>query len=132
MVTGYSSDKWTFTTIYEPVYQTHPVSGNRDFGFTKNANGSYTFYTRGVDRLAKMEGTALHNVSMFFTGSSYPLSKADALWTSLQNKINDFVNNHQGSSIVAKQEIQRPDWQKVKDVINGKLPLSALSKDCKN
>lgn len=132
MVTGYNSDKWTFTTVYEPVYQTHPVSGNRDFGFTRNTNGSYTFYTRGVDRLTKMEGTALHNVSMFFTGSSYPLGQADKLWKSFQEKISYFVNHHSGSASVVKEEIERPDWQKVKDVINGKLPLSTLSKDCKN
>lgn len=132
MVTGYNSDKWTFTTVYEPVYQTHPVSGNRDFGFTRNTNGSYTFYTRGVDRLTKMEGTALHNVSKFFTGSSYPLGQADKLWKSFQEKISYFVNHHSGSASVAKEEIERPDWQKVKDVINGKLPLSTLSKDCKN
>ncbi|KFC34147.1 hypothetical protein HZQ67_05415 [Elizabethkingia anophelis] len=131
MVTNYRSDKWTFSTIYEPKYKTHPVSGNRDFGFTQNANGSYTFYTRGIDRLTTIDATTVQNSEFltFMMGGS-PFSQADALWTSLQNKINSFVNSHQGSSVVAKQEIQRPDWQKVKDVINGKLPLSTLSKDC--
>ncbi|MDV2446063.1 hypothetical protein CMU93_00935 [Elizabethkingia anophelis] len=133
IITNFGSDKWTFTIIYEPVYQTHPVSGNRDFGFTKNTNGSYTFYTRGVDRLTKMDGTALQKFSDWTNGLTIsPFSQADSLWTSFQNKIKNFVNNHQGSSNVATQEIERPNWQKVKDVLDGKAPLSTLNKDCKN
>lgn len=131
IVTNYRSDKWTFSTIYEPKYKTHPVSGNRDFGFTQNTNGSYTFYTRGVDRLTTIDATTVQNSEFlsYMMGGS-PFSQADALWTSFQNKINSFVNSHQGSSSVASQEIYRPDWAKVKAVIEGKAPLSSLSKDC--
>lgn len=131
IVTDYKSDKWIFSTIYEPIYKTHPVSGNRDFGFIKNDNGSYTFYTRGVDRLTSMDATTVQNSEFlsYMMGGS-PFSQADALWTSFQNKINNFVNSHQGSSSVASQEIYRPDWAKVKAVIEGKEPLSGLSKDC--
>ncbi|MDV2446003.1 hypothetical protein CMU93_00630 [Elizabethkingia anophelis] len=114
MVTNSGSDKWTFTTIYEPIYGEHPVSGNRDFGFTRNTDGSYTFYTRGVDRLTDRIGETARLIN------NYPFKKADNLWTSFQNKIKNFVNNHQGKSVVATQEIERPNWQKVKDVLDGK------------
>ncbi|WP_260254746.1 hypothetical protein [Elizabethkingia meningoseptica] len=131
IVTNYRSNKWTFSTIYEPKYKTHPVSGNRDFGFMQNTDGSYTFYTRGVDRLTTIDATTVQNSEFlsYMMGGS-PFSQADALWTSFQNKINNFVNNNQGSSSVAAQEIYRPDWAKVKAVIDGKAPLSSLSKDC--
>lgn len=37
-------------TVPEKPYDRHPVSGAREFGFTRNPDGSITFYTRGADR----------------------------------------------------------------------------------
>jgi len=125
VITSYSStDRWTFTTIHEPMYGDHPVSGNRDFGYTANQNGSYTFYTRGVDRLTSWDSSFLQS------RTGIPFSQADALWTTFQNSISNFVQSHQGNANVNLKEILRPDWQKVKDVIEGKKPLSTLSKNC--
>lgn len=132
IVSKYSSTGWTFTTIYDPKYGTHPVSGNRDFGYTQNANGSYTFYTRGVDRLTEFTGTIFHNATEFFHNKSYPFSQADALWESFQQKITNFVNTHQGQAQIVPAETERPKWQHIKDVIDGKKPLSSLSTDCKD
>ncbi|TYR35846.1 hypothetical protein FXV77_12280 [Sphingobacterium phlebotomi] len=42
----------------------------------------------------------------------------------------NFVNNNGGNVLVDDPEIQRPQWQLVKDVLDGKLPLSTLSSDC--
>ncbi|RAV27389.1 hypothetical protein, partial [Sinomicrobium soli] len=125
IVSDYDTDKWTFSTIFDPKYGEHPVSGNRDFGYTQNDDGSYTFYTRGVDRLTSWDGEwARKNLDNF------PFNQADALWTSFQNKINNYVNQHEGNASVANQQIHRPDWQQVVDVLNGQAPLSTLSKDC--
>lgn len=124
IVTGYSPEKWTFSTIYDPKYDNHPVSGNRDFGYTQNNDGSFTFYTRGVDRLTDFVTTKAQEYA------NIPFSQADSLWKTFQNKINAFVNSHQGNSSVSSQEIYRPDWDKVKAVIDGRAPLSSLSKDC--
>lgn len=132
IVSNYSKTGWTFTTIYEPMYGEHPVSGNRDFGYVDNGNGSFTFYTRGVDRLTTADAAILGEVSEFFTGKAYPFQQADALWTSFQKITTDFVNKNGGNAGIAQQEIHRPDWSLVKDVIDGKKPLSSLSTDCKN
>ena len=131
MVTEVRSDRWNFSTIYEPVYGEHPVSGNRNFGFEKNMDGSYTFYTRGVDRLTDAVGTSLQKFSDWTNGlTTSPFSEADALWTSLQNKINKFVIENNGSSSIGKQEIERPDWKKVKNILEGKEAINSLSKKC--
>ncbi|MDQ8054257.1 MAG: hypothetical protein REI78_14590 [Pedobacter sp.] len=125
VITSYSStDRWTFTTIYEPIYGEHPVSGNRNFGYTANTDGSYTFYTRGVDRLTSWSG------EMFQNSTSIPFNRSDALWTAFQNQIRDFVTQHDGTALINAPEILRPDWDVVKRVIDGKLPLSRLSKNC--
>lgn len=124
IVSNYSAMSWTFSTIYDPIYGSHPVSGHREFGYTVNANGSYTFYTRGVDRLTNIDGTFLQ------TAFQIPFNKADELWTSFQSKITDFVKANGGTATRAIPEINRPNWQKVKDVVDGKAPLNSLSKDC--
>lgn len=132
VITSYSSnEKWTFTTIYEPIYKTHPVSGNRDFGYTENTDGTYTFYTRGVDRLTSLDASLLQEIPDFFIkGAGIPFAKADQLWSSFQNGIKSFTDTHQGKANIDAPEIHRPNWDLVKDVIAGKKPLNSISKKC--
>lgn len=131
IVSRFSNTGWTFTTIFDPKYGQHPVSGNRDFGYMQNANGSYTFFTRGVDRLTYFAVSALERLSRNEQEDGIPFAEADALWESFQDKIANFVNQNGGQAAVALKEIQRPDWQLIKDVIDGRTPLSSLSSDCK-
>jgi hypothetical protein len=42
--------QFIFTTVYTEKDQYHPVSGNRGFGVRDNGDGTWTFYTMGVDR----------------------------------------------------------------------------------
>lgn|SRR5690606_9551908 len=62
IVSGHQSNQnnshWIFTTIQTPFIIVtpgadgpHPISRHRKFGLKKNSNGSYTFCTRGVDRV---------------------------------------------------------------------------------
>ncbi|MDM1073147.1 hypothetical protein HX001_11695 [Empedobacter brevis] len=130
IVTNYSNREWTFSTIYDPKYGSHPVSGHRDFGFIQNSNNSYTFYTRGVDRLTDKSAETLYDLSQKLN-YDIPFNIADNLWKSFQTKITDYVNSNGGKASVNSPQIKRPDWQLVKDVINGKKPLKSLSNDCK-
>jgi hypothetical protein len=126
IVTRTADNLWRFSTIFEPRYGEHPVSGHRDFGYTLNVDGSYTFYTRGVDRLTSWDAAFLQKYTEF------PFNQADALWRSFQEKINGFVNANKGSSSVENPQIHRPYWNQVKEVLDGNAPLSTLSSDCPN
>lgn len=101
----------------------HPVSGNREFGYTQNTDGSYTFYTRGVDRITDPVDAAIaENLMDAF-------ANPDALWTSYKQGIYDFVQSNGGQATVPKttdNKIYRPDWEKVKAVLNGSRPISDL------
>lgn len=131
IVSNYTPSSWTFSTLKDPYNKVHPVSGNREFGFTANSDGSYTFYTKGVDRLSDALTTAFQPTPTI----GIPFSQADALWTSFQEKIVAFANNPANggtpnSASVSTTQTHRPDWALVKDVVDGKKPLSTLSNDC--
>ena len=124
-----NNDFWTFTTLTMPWGITqgldgpHPVSGNRQFGFILNQNNnSYTFYTRGVDRI---ESKIDEKVANYLTAGS-PFKDPDALWTSFVAKIQAFTNANGGIGNVAPISTSRPNWQKVKDVLLGNRPISDL------
>lgn len=56
VTTGYHATDWTFSTAWSPADWWHPVSGNRRFGIVDNGDGTYTFCTRGVDRMSGPAG----------------------------------------------------------------------------
>lgn len=127
----YSSNQWIFTTIEVPYNLfmqgfdgEHPVSGNREFGLITNPNGTYTFYTRGVDRITNgIDAFVADNVL------KDAFANPDALWNSLKNKVHNYVQNNGGSSVTPKDSdniINRPDWDEIKDVFSGKLPITDL------
>ncbi|MFD2555245.1 hypothetical protein [Sphingobacterium tabacisoli] len=79
---------------------------------------------RGVDRLTSWDVSFVQD--MF----NLPFGRGDALWNSFQDKIVTFVNNLQGNTVKNTAQIHRPDWAIVKDVLEGRKPLSVLSTDC--
>jgi hypothetical protein len=113
-------NKWIFTTIHDPKNGDHPISGNREFGFTVNANGSYTFYTKATDRLTNLSGTFLQSTT------GIPFDTANDLWKSFQTMFSSYVNTNGGNATVVTPSIIRPNWDKVRAVMNRTLPLSSL------
>jgi hypothetical protein len=126
-----NSDHWIFTTIEVPWLPSvqnydgqHPVSGNREFGLIHNANGTYTFYTRGVDRVTdSFESTWAENITINY------FENPDSLWNSLKTKVFNFVQNNSGSAVPptsSQNAIWRPDWVKVRQVLRGEVSISDL------
>ncbi|WP_426065372.1 hypothetical protein [Flavobacterium sp. DSP2-3-1] len=127
------SNHWIFTTIEVPWKPTnsnadgiHPVSGNREFGLIQNSNGTYTFYTRGADRMTNgFESLAAENLTILVD----PFANPDKLWNSLKTKVATFVQNNGGSSVTpttSQNTIWRPDWAKVRQVLRGEVSISDL------
>ncbi len=119
-----STTTWRFTTIESPMDWNHPVSGTREFGLTANADGTYSFYVRGIDRVAESFDDfagSLPNTQSAFDG-------ADALWTQFQSNLESFINNPVNGGVAQKAlpVIFRPNWENVKKVLSGKAPISSL------
>jgi hypothetical protein len=121
VVSAHNFNSWAFTTLRDPLNFTHPVSGNREFGFKQNDDGSYTIFTRGVDRITNR----IDN----FVATNFlqnPFQDPDALWESFQSSIEDYVNNNNGSASIETPNAFRPDWDEVKDVVLGEKPISSI------
>lgn len=115
-----STDHWTFATVKSPADGLHPVSGNREFGYTGNGDGTYTFYTRGVDRITDPGSQAANWVSRIAGGPGVAFSKADQLWQSFQNEVAHYVREQGGRAVVEDRISVQPDWDRVGDVLTGR------------
>lgn len=101
VVSEFAADHWIFSTIWTVLDQGHPVSGNRQFGFTPDEGGGYVFYTRGADRTTSLLDVAA--MSMVFAA-------AHSLWLSLQQRIAAFVNSNGGSASIGTATSIRTPW----------------------
>jgi hypothetical protein len=91
--------RFTFSTMKTPIDYDHPVAGNREFGIYPSQDqqhpNDFVFYTMGVDRISDWlfaSGAWLHDVIT----QSPPFGAADDLWTSVQQKMVNFINNSPG------------------------------------
>ena len=95
---------WRFSTVWTTQDLGHPVSGNREFGYVVNPNGSWTFYTRGADRTTSALDAA--SASAVYSG-------ADALWQSFQQKLVTYVNSNGGAAAAGPRHWARYPWSPV-------------------
>src|SRR5215470_4186998 len=84
-------DHWIFSTVHSSADFDHPVSGNREFGYTPQADGDFVFYTRGADRATGYLDSLLSR--LVFGG-------AEALWQSFQTHLADWINRNHGTAAV--------------------------------
>ncbi len=118
----YSPNQWKFTTIRAPKDWDHPVTGNREFGFTEQPDGSYIYYTRGVDRITESLNQLL--------GERKTFNGADNLWKSFQDGVESFVLQNGGTAKKQIPIIGRPDWDEIENFILGKKSIDSVG--CKN
>lgn len=114
--------RFTYSTISSPLDGNHPVSGNREFGIFENPGGNgYTFYTSGVDRTSDW---------FFGVGNiiDWGFNAADALWTNVQDKMVQFINNNGGQAVKYAPVIARPKWNHVERYLRGEITFTLLKK----
>lgn len=90
--------------------------------------GSFTFYTRGVDRLTSSLDYNAANIleQLDFQGV---FENPDALWNSLMQGIYDYIQANGGQAIEPSEDdnkISRVNWMDVKEVLLGNRPITDI------
>lgn len=97
-----SAAHWIFSTIEAPGDFTHPVSGNREFGyFIRNENP--VFYTMGADRVCGAMAIAALGETIF--------SKAHATWLGMQRRFISYIEHNGGRAKLVSSHSMRVDWE---------------------
>ncbi|SAL05099.1 hypothetical protein AWB81_07019 [Caballeronia arationis] len=104
VIAEHTADHWIFSTIWTVMDTAHPVSGNRQFGYTAAEGGGFVFYTRGADRTTGVLDLA---------AMSIVYSSAHNLWLSFQSCVETFVNANGGSATTGSATSIRTPWPEV-------------------
>jgi len=124
---------WLFSTLKAPMFPIdedgfHPVSGTRQFGYEVNPGGGYTFFTKGADRHFS-QGNPFdysHGIIAYLLEKG-AFSGADALWSSFQLKIQQYVNNNYGEAVINAPIKERPKaLAALKNLLKGSYPINQL------
>jgi hypothetical protein len=119
-----------YTTIEDPYNYTHPVAGNRQFGFEANGDGTYTFYTRGADRIHNLVVAVARDAGKFATEMDM-LNQANPVWASFQTLVESYVTGPAigGSATVIPPTPHRPNYDLLSRFLSGDINVDQLE-DC--
>jgi hypothetical protein len=116
----YNCCSWIFSTLRTgtELFDSgwHPVSGNRQFGFTTQSEQT-ELYTRAADRITVWWVNLIGPKKTFDDGA--------AVWRTMQNQVIDFVERNGGrmSSQKKSEEVNTPDWEAIRDRLKGTSPI---------
>jgi hypothetical protein len=72
--------------------------------------------------VANTEDEFIGNLGIFPTA----FEGADELWNAFQDNLENFIFTNDGQAQKLPSQIDRPDWDKVRDVLEGNRPISDL------
>lgn len=140
---------WIFSTVETPWGDwSHPVSGNREFGYTDFGNGQTVFYTRGADRLTGYMDTfmnwssaqvmepgravldmmsrarygpfgALSPPAQISGEKGLAFTGADNAWQGFQQRLAGFVNANGGKATIQPRVSARHNYEEMKKLCAG-------------
>ncbi len=130
MVSGFTPNNWTVSTIATPYNGTQPFSGNRQWGWLINQNGNVEIFTRAVD-VAK-----INSLAKFLTLANEECQQdtyynvAEATWQNLQQEIADWINNNGGQATINAPKAVRVDKDKIIEILTTKGSIDQILSNC--
>ena len=107
------------------MYCSQPFSGHRQWGLTTLPNGKKAFYTKGVDRYFFPPVNGQGHAILAYLFEKVAFDGADDLWSSFQDKIEEYVNNHGGTAIKSNPIVKRPKvGTALKALFKGSTPIT--------
>lgn len=115
LTTHANANSWLFTPVGTGWDWEHPLAGHRQFGLIDNKDGSFSFYTRGVDMMWDMEDQ-LYNKGWIgwvfgdLTDSPSFFNTADKLWNEVMDNVVEYVNKNGGAAEKTHSFQRSIDW----------------------
>lgn len=132
IVSEFTNNDWTISTITTQFNGTQPFSGNRQWGWLINNNGNLEFFTRAVDvaRISKIFNVAPGTDTECQQDSYYGI--AEATWDNMQQEIKDWINSPESNggqaSIIPKTAI-RVDKSKIEELLKSNQTIEEINCD---
>ncbi|WP_156176061.1 hypothetical protein [Hymenobacter terrenus] len=147
ILSDYTPDHWTFSTIRDPFNNAHPVSGNRTFGvlerpgmWTTSLLGlpyyqptRYLFYIRGADRISYRPFEFFGSLPNGSTqpANAFQFTQGDNLWEGVMQRVAAFGNSHTTPTGTDRATVfasikNRPYWANVLVALQNNQPLSGV------
>ena len=116
--------RWRFSTAWTPEGLGHPVSGTREFGMVDNGDGTWTFYTRGVDRLTSWVDVVGGAGASVVPGVLGQFESADALWVEMMRRAKRELERFGGAAEENGPVTYRPDWEEFRSYFESGVPTA--------
>ncbi len=134
IISGFSNNNWTISTITTPNNGSQPFSGNRQWGWIINQNGNLELFTRAVD-VAKINKlfNILPGVNDECQQDTY-YNIAEATWQNMQQEIAAWINDdevsHGGHAEVIVPKAVRVDKEKIIEILTTTESIDQILNNC--
>lgn len=130
IVSGFTSNNWTISTISTPFNGTQPFSGNRQWGWFINQNGNLEIYTRAVDvaRISKIFNIASGTNDECQQDTYYNI--AETSWENMQQEIKQWVQSKGGQATVMPKTAVRVNKNKIVEILTTNDSIDQILSNC--
>ncbi|HET8885861.1 MAG TPA: hypothetical protein VFM70_05855 [Salinimicrobium sp.] len=125
IVSDFTPNNWTISTIQTPDTGTQPFSGNRQWGWLINESGNLEIYTRAVD-VARVADIFLEQPATWL-GSNIECQQdtyydiAEATWENMQQEIADWINDDEisngGQASINPPKVVRIERETIEEIL---------------
>jgi len=138
IVSDFTPNNWTISTIQTPDTETQPFSGNRQWGWLINGSGNLEIYTRVVD-VARVADVFLKKPATWL-GSDIECQQdtyydiAEATWQNMQEEIANWINDDElsngGQASINPPKAARVDKEKIVEILTTNDSIDQILSTC--
>ena len=132
IVSEFTSNDWTISTISTANNGSQPFSGNRQWGWIINQNGNFEFFTRAVDvaNISKLLNVLSGGNANTDCQQDTYYNIAEETWKNMQQEIADWVNSNGGQANVIPKTAVRVDREKIQDLLTSNDSIDQINSNC--
>lgn len=129
IVSDFTDNDFTISTIFTDNNGTQPFSGNRQWGWFINQNGNFEFFTRAVDVANISILVSLLTPADNECQQDTYYNVGEATWGNMQEEIMQWVNDYGGQSNIVPGTAVRVDKEKIRELLTSNQTINEINCD---